>query len=464
MDLIIPKSIDGTIIKSISSSILSGKTFNSITISPNITNINQAALSGVKANKLDLDYATNLQELSLYGFASTNVVIACSNSLTIIHDSRDSNIANLEIKNLKELKTIEENAFKDTQLTSLTLSNLSKLETIGANAFATSTDAEKKIASLTLSNLSNLTTIGEGAFSNQGISALTIKGLSNLKTINSRAFEQNKISSISFDEMPNVTTIGNNAFLSNPLTNLDFKAAKKLTSIGESAFYSTKTFNTIDFSELTQAISGTLVATKGSVKTLNFSKTGTADDIDMTTFIQNNINAFDSIEEINLENSGIKSLNLSARGINKIILNGCNSLTSLTSSGNKLTSLDLRNLGALKQITLTDESNLETLKVSGSNNLESITCNKCTKLTKINTIGLNNLNTLFMPSCQAITTVGISKSIPAKSGNLLITSGASNNLTCVQIDGDNTRFNTSEFNSYFPGASTSVIKSSCNFD
>ena len=464
VDLIIPKSIDGVEITTISARAFSGKTFNSITISPNIASIGQGVLAGVTVNRLNLDYATNLQELSLYGFASTNVVIACSNSLTIIHDSRDSNIANLEIKNLKELKTIEENAFKDTQLTSLTLSNLSKLETIGANAFATSTDAEKKIASLTLSNLSNLTTIGEGAFSNQGISALTIKGLSNLKTINSRAFEQNKISSISFDEMPNVTTIGNNAFLSNPLTNLDFKAAKKLTSIGESAFYSTKTFNTIDFSELTQAISGTLVATKGSVKTLNFSKTGTADDIDMTTFIQNNINAFDSIEEINLENSGIKSLNLSARGINKIILNGCNSLTSLTSSGNKLTSLDLRNLGALKQITLTDESNLETLKVSGSNNLESITCNKCTKLTKINTIGLNNLNTLFMPSCQAITTVGISKSIPATSGNLLITSGASNNLTCVQIDGDNTRFNTSEFNSYFPGASTSVIKSSCNFD
>ena len=464
VDLIIPKSIDGVEITTISARAFSGKTFNSITISPNIASIGQGVLAGVTVNRLNLDYATNLQELSLYGFASTNVVIACSNSLTIIHDSRDSNIANLEIKNLKELKTIEENAFKDTQLTSLTLSNLSKLETIGANAFATSTDAEKKIASLTLSNLSNLTTIGEGAFSNQGISALTIKGLSNLKTINSRAFEQNKISSISFDEMPNVTTIGNNAFLSNPLTNLDFKAAKKLTSIGESAFYSTKTFNTIDFSELTQAISGTLVATKGSVKTLNFSKTGTADDIDMTTFIQNNINAFDSIEEINLENSGIKSLNLSARGINKINLNGCNSLTSLTSSGNKIKSLDLRNLGKLNQINLTGESNLETLKVSGSNNLASITCNKCTKLTKINTIGLNNLNTLFMPSCQAITTVGISKSIPATSGNLLITSGASNNLTCVQIDGDNTRFNTSEFNSYFPGASTSVIKSSCNFD
>ena len=466
VDLIIPKSIDGVEITTISARAFSGKTFNSITISPNIASIGQGVLADVTVNRLNLDYATNLKELSLYGFASTDVVIACSNSLTIIHDSRDSNIANLEIKNLKELKTIEENAFKDTQLTSLTLSNLSKLETIGANAFATSTDAEKKIASLTLSNLSNLTTIGEGAFSNQGISALTIKGLSNLKTIGSRAFEQNKISSISFDEMPNVTTIGNNAFLSNPLTSLDFTSANSLDAIGESAFYSTEKFNTIDFSglNLNSKNLNSLVATKGSVKTLNFSNTGTAEGIDMTTFIQNNINAFDSIEEINLEKSGIKSLDLPARGINKITLNGCNSLTSLTSSGNKLTSLDLSNLSELNSIFLTEESDLETLKVSGSNNLASITCNKCTKLTKINTIGLNNLNTLFMPSCQNLTTVGISKSIPATSGNLLITSGASNNLTCVQIDGDNTRFNTSEFNSYFPGASTSVIKSSCNFD
>ena len=515
VDLIIPKSIDGTIIKSISSSILSGKTFNSITISPNIASIGQGVLEGVTVNRLNLDYATGLTSLSLLGIKSNDVVIACSNKLTTIHDSMDSNIANLEIKNLdnlitisdftratitnmtldnipitslnmsgvnsssfetltlkklSKLETIEANSFKNTSLTSLTLNNnnVPELKTIGANAFATSTDAANKITSLTLSNLSNLTTIGEGAFSNQGISALTIKGLSNLKTINSRAFEQNKISSISFDEMPNVTTIGNNAFLSNPLTNLDFKAAKKLTSIGESAFYSTKTFNTIDFSELTQAISGTLVATKGSVKTLNFSKTGTADDIDMTTFIQNNINAFDSIEEINLENSGIKSLSLSARGINKIILNGCNSLTSLTSSGNKIKSLDLRNLGALNQINLTDESNLETLKVSVSNDLASITCNKFTKLTKINTIGLNNLNTLFMPSCQNLTTVGISSgvlTIPPTDNNkppLLITSGA--NLTCVQIDGDKTRINETNFNQYFPGASTSVIKSSCNSD
>ena len=513
VDLIIPKSIDGVKITTISVGAFSGKTFKNIIISPNIASIGQGVLAGVKANKLNLDYATNLQGLSLLGFTSTDVVIACSNSLNTILDSMGSNIANLEIKNLdnltkisdftgatitnmtldnipitslnmsgvnsssfetltlkklSKLETIEANSFKNTSLTSLTLNNnnVPELKTIGANAFATSTDATNKITSLTLSNLSKLTTIGEGAFSNQGISALTIKGLSNLKTIGSRAFEQNKISSISFDEMPNVTTIGNNAFLSNPLTSLDFTSANSLDAIGESAFYSTEKFNTIDFSglNLNSKNLNSLVATKGSVKTLNFSNTGTAEGIDMTTFIQNNINAFNSIEEINLEKSGIKSLDLPARGINKITLNGCDSLESLTSSKNKLASLDLRNLGALKQITLTDESDLETLKVSGSNNLTSITCNKCTKLTKINTIGLNNLNTLSMPSCQAITTVGISKSIPATSGNLLITSGASNNLTCVQIDGDNTRFNTSEFNSYFPGASTSVIKSSCNFD
>ena len=506
VDLIIPKSIDGVKITTISAGAFSGKIFKNIIISPNITNIKEAALSGVKANKLNLDYATNLQDLSLLSFTSTDVVIACSNSLKTIHDSMDSNIANLEIKNLDDLttisgftgatitnmtldnipitslnmsgvnsssfetltlkklsklETIEANSFKNTSLTSLTLNNnnVPELKTIGANAFATSTGAKKKIASLTLSNLSNLTTIGEGAFSNQGISALTIKGLSNLTTIDSRAFEQNKISSISFDEMPNVTTIGYNAFHSNPLTNLDFKKAENLTSIGESAFFSTKTFNTIDFSglNLNSKNLNSLVATKGSVKTLNFSNTGQ----DMTEFIQNNINAFDSIEEINLENSEITSLNLQARGINKITLNGCKYLTSLTSSKNNLASLDLRNLGALNQITLTEESDLETLKVSGSNNLASITCSNCTKLTKINTIGLNNLNTLFMPSCQNLTTVGISKSIPATSNqNLYITS---DKLTCVQIDGDNTRFNTN-FNTFFPIANSSVIKSSCNFD
>lgn len=461
MDLIIPKSIDGTIIKSISSSILSGKTFNSITISPNITSIGQGVLAGVIVNRLNLDYATGLTSLSLLGIKSNDVVIACSNNLTTIHDSMDSNIANLEVKNLKELKTIEENAFKDTQLTSLTLSNLSKLETIGANAFATSTDAEKKIASLTLSNLSNLTTIGEGAFSNQGISALTIKGLSNLKTIGSKAFEQNKISSISFDEMPNVTTIDNNAFLSNPLTSLDFRGAEKLTEIGGSAFASSKDFKTIDFSGLSQNINGTLVATTGTVDTLNFSNTGAY----MTNFINNNISSFSNIKEINLNDSAITELILQSRNIETINLKG-SSITKFTDSNgsNKISKLDFSNLSNLKTIYINSEENLSTLNVKGSTNLESITCKNCTKLTKINTIGLNNLNTLSMPGCQAITTVGISKSIPATSGNLLITSGASNNLTCVQIDGDNTRFNTSEFNSYFPGASTSVIKSSCNFD
>ena len=71
------------------------------------------------------------------------------------------------------------------------------------------------------------------------------------------------------------------------------------------------------------------------------------------------------------------------------------------------------------------------------------------------------LNTLFMPVCQAITTVGISKSIPAgtDNSNLYITS----KLSCVQIDGDNTRFN-ANFQTYFSQVDSTVIKSSCNFD
>ena len=132
-----------------------------------------------------------------------------------------------------------------------------------------------------------------------------------------------------------------------------------------------------------------------------------------------------------------------------------------SNGSNKISKLDFSNLSNLKTIYINSEENLSTLNVKGSTNLESITCNKCTKLTKINTIGLNNLNTLFMPSCQNLTTVGISKSIPATSNeNLFITS---DKLTCVQIDGDNTRFNTN-FNTFFPIANSSVVKTTCNFN
>ena len=526
VDLVIPKTINNAIVTNISAN-LQGKNFKSITISSNIKSINQGVLYGVTVNKLNLDYASGLTSLSLSGLTSTgDIVVACNPNLVTITNSTGLNAHKLEIENLSKLTevskfmgsnieqlviknnenlnklskydfsgttikkmeltnipittldmssvnsnsfeeltlkgltnltTIEANSFKDTKLTSLTLDNngVPNLVTIGESAFANKNE-NKNLNTVVLSNLSKLTTIGNNAFFNQNISTLSLSGLSKLTTIGYNAFTSNNIKNISFEGMPNVETIENGAFGSNPLTNLDFKAAKNLTSIGEGAFYSSETFDKIDFSGLTQEISGTLVTTTGKVDNFNFSNTGQ----DMTEFINNNIAAFNYIGAINLKNSKVTKLNLqSNRGIFKINLNGCNNLTTIESSSNNINSLDLSNLSSLKILDLDSEENLESLIVNGSNNLESITCGSCTKLPKLDTSGLTKLTKIYMPGCQAITAIRIAENVPATS-NLFIDS---DKLTCVQIDGDQTRFN-ANFQTYFPQVDSTVIKSSCTFD
>ncbi len=526
VDLVIPKTINNALVTSISAN-LQGKNFKSITVSPNIKFINQGVLYGATINKLNLDYASGLTSLSLSGLTSTgDIVVACNPNLATITNSTGLNVHKLEIENLSKLTevsnfmgsnieqliiknnenlkklskndfsgttikkmeltnipittldmglvnsnsfeeltlkgltnltTIESNSFKDTKLTSLILDNNSvpNLVTIGESAFANKNE-NKNLNTVVLSNLSKLTTIGNNAFFNQNISTLSLSGLSKLTTIGSNAFTSNNIKIVSFEGMSNVETIESGAFGSNPLTNLDFKAAKNLTSIGEGAFYSSETFKNIDFSGLTQAISGTLVATTGKVDNFNFSNTGQ----DMTEFINSNIAAFNYIGAINLKNSKVTKLNLqSNRGIFKINLNGCNNLTTIESSSNNINSLDLSNLSSLKILDLDSEENLESLIVNGSNNLESITCGSCTKLPKLDTSGLTKLTKIYMPSCQAITAIRIAENVPATS-NLFIDS---DKLTCVQIDGDQTRFN-ANFQTYFPQVDSTVIKSSCNFD
>ncbi len=470
IDLVIPKTINNVPITSMGAGVFGNNTYNSITISPNIKDMNYS-LSGVTLNKLNLDYAIGL--ISIDGLSNfeihSDLRISCSKKLEVIgvieiNDKNTTNLHSLIIENLDNLNeitgfgnkkfvnvTIRNNpklttfnvsyikangnilienspitsiskfAFEYGAPTNITLRNLPELTEIMGNAFLTDSYGDTgKLKNLTLENLPKLEVIKDYAFSGQNVENLNFKGLDSLKTIEEYAFKNNRLSKISFEGMPNIETLGQNAFMYNEITDYDFTKAKKLTELGAGVFVNdynntNVVVKNVNFSGLTQNISGNFVDSSDKIiNKIDFSNTGEG----MNNFISSNLSmGMSKFTEINLQNSNITKIELmNALALTKLDLSGCTKLTSFKMVADNLKSLNLR----------------------GATNLTSITM-----------YSANGLEKLVIP--EKVTTVSISKNSPSA-----VT------YKCIEIEGDSTRFD-DNFKSTF-GVEKSSVASTCTFN
>ena len=470
VDLVIPKTINNTPITTIGTASFGG-IFKDIIISPNIKLINSNAFSrngGTTANKVDFSYASNLSELG--GFENTKlnkgiVLNKCSNNLTTLSPTafHTATMPSLTINGIENLTIIKDDAFEHITTDIITIENLPKLTTIESQL-------SLNVKHLILKDLPSLTEISDFTQSLNITEELTLQNLNSLKEIKPYTFQaigndvENSVVKITLDNLPALETIGYTSFtgLKSVDTEIILNNLPKLISIGDSAFSSRK-IKSLKMNNLQKLETIGLYAFKGSNDAIGeLSKYDYAlpslKTIGTDAFAGNNIKIADLSKSPNLTSISdifdpliIKSINVSGTKITTLNLSGYSALTDI----------NIDNCENLTSIKFSGLSNLETLNVKKSPNLESIECYSCGKITKLDTSGLTKLTKIYMPGCQAITTVRISESVPAgtDNSNLYITS----KLACVQIDGDQTRFN-ANFQTYFPQVDSTVIKSSCNFD
>ena len=470
VDLVIPKTINNTPITTIGTASLGG-VFKDIIISPNIKLINSNAFSrngGTTANKVDFSYASSLSELG--GFENTKlnkgiVLNKCSNNLTTLSPTafHTATMPSLTINGIENLTIIKDDAFEHITTDTITIENLPKLTTIESQL-------SLNVKHLILKDLPSLTEISDFTQSLNITEELTLQNLNSLKEIKPYTFQaigtdvENSVVKITLDNLPALETIGYTSFtgLKSVDTEIILKNLPKLISIGDSAFSSRK-IKSLKMDNLQKLETIGLYAFKGSNDAIGELSKYDYDlpslkTIGTDAFTGNNIKTADLSKSPNLTSISdifdpliIKSINVSGTKITTLNLSGYSALTNI----------NIDNCKELTSINFTGLSNLETLNVKKSQNLESIECYSCEKITKLDTSGLTKLTKIYMPGCQAITTVRISESVPAGTDNshLYITS----KLACVQIDGDQTRFN-ANFQTYFPQVDSTVIKSSCNFD
>ena len=471
VDLVIPKTINNTPITTIGTASLGG-VFKDIIISPNIKLINSNAFSrngGTTANKVDFSYASSLFELG--GFENTKlnkgiVLNKCSNNLTTLSPTafHTATMPSLKINDIENLTIIKDDAFEHITTDNITIENLPKLTTIESQL-------SLNVKHLILKDLPSLTEISNFTQSLNITEELTLQNLNSLTKIEPYTFQaigtdvENSVVKITLDNLPALETIGYTSFtgFKSVDTEIILSNLPELISIGDSAFSSRK-IKSLKMDNLQKLETIGSYAFKGSNDAIGeLSKYDyelpSLKTIGADAFTGNNIKTADLSKSPNLTSISdifdpliIKSINVSGTKITTLNLSGYSALTNI----------NIDNCKELTSIKFTGLSNLETLNVKKSQNLVSIECYSCEKITKLDTSGLTKLTKIYMPGCQAITTVRISESVPAGTDNshLYITS---DKLTCVQIDGDNTRFNTN-FNTFFPIANSSVVKTTCNFN
>ena len=162
-------------------------------------------------------------------------------------------------------------------------------------------------------------------------------------------------------------------------------------------------------------------------------------------------------KEINLSNSKIDKIpsTVIANELIKLDLTGCTELKTINMITNKLESLDL-----------SDCTNLTSLSIYGAMSLTNLNLGKNTNITDINLFdnSIKEFDFSKLTNLKNINVNGSSHtkiSIPA-SVTQISSAKSRNTITCIQIAGDSTRFD-SNFEDIF-GVTKSSVSSTCNFD
>ena len=483
VDILIPKTINGVPITTISGTTFNNKQFKSVTISPNIKKINGGSFSHSIIGKINMDYAVGLIDVGGFSDVTTNseLVIACSPSATKLSNMNNYNGPKLTIENLSNLENIDSSIlnigelvidnvgisslpnFSSSKIGKVTLKNLENLEKIGESSQRYFSNIG--LSELTIENLPNLTEICDYVFfANPDFSKLTMKNLPKLETIKDSAFSRNKLTSVDFSGMPNLKRIEANAFSYSNITTLDFTPLKDLNYIGENAFLLNDSSNTrheyIDFSGIGKNGTIELVLNGGfnTVNKVNFT------EMDDTTFINSFINSAaisGGINEVILKNSKITNINMSdLRSVKKFDIVGCNDLETIDIKAN-LTELNLSNLENLTSLKITSQLT-QPLKLEDQ---QSIKFKNNPKLATLEMMGfyVENLDLSPLTALNKATLYGYYKKLRVPANITDINAPATNGLTtCIQIDGDSSRFNETFQSKFY--APRDAVDSTCTFD
>ncbi|MDO4777984.1 MAG: Cna B-type domain-containing protein [Tissierellia bacterium] len=241
---------------------------------PNFTNMLDEIFFGTSIDDVEFIDLPKLKNIK--GFKSiktlSRVVMENLPVLEEISGFNNTDIKNLTIKDLPELKRFGSLAFYEAKIGNMLMENLPKLEEYRAHSFANN----RQSGSLELSKFPTVTTIAENAFSGNSYTSVDFTGLNSLRIIGNSAFSGDHLEKVEIKNLENLERINQGAFwhqksgqslLSVELENLNnlkylagfehnykleklvLKNLPKLEEIGVSAFFNTK-ISEADLTEL----------------------------------------------------------------------------------------------------------------------------------------------------------------------------------------------------------------------
>lgn len=431
-----------------------------------------------------------------------NVPISEIENFISLRNASDASISKVELENLENLEVIGDSEFRNTGVKEVNFINLPKLTTIGNGSFAQNNITTSLI--FDEKNVPSLKKIESNAFLWNNINKIVLKNLGNLEYIGPRAFEtvDQIIDEVNLENLSNLTTIDDRAFYGYNNSKLEIADLPLLESIGEYAFRSSSNLKEIIFRNLpsldatkTFGIGNIIGSNINHLEKIEFDNLLKLQHL-LDPFISNEIvegrKKVDKLIIRNCENIILDGTNSANHyGIEELLLENLPNVESIGGfSNNNIENLDLSKLTNLKVIKsgAFNNSNIKNLNLSGlnleeigsgsftDNSLESIDLSN-TNINKIsagmfsNNKNLKNINfnnssiitiesgaftdmsisELDLGSVKNLTTLGsgsfygnplkkirLPESLTSIGGNALY---SKEEIECVEILGDNTRFN-----------------------
>lgn len=278
------------------------------------------------------------------GLSTSGITRLASNPDLVLPDRNPNGGANIT--------TIGNNAFANRTINTVDFEKMSRLTTIGSGAFS-----NNGLSGLVnLDKATSLAGIGQNAFANNNLTSFDATELPSLSTISYGAFMNNKLQRLELSNHPNLAYIDNNVFQNNELTSLNLENMPKLTTIG---------YNIFDNNSIERVVIN------------NMPKLA---NIPNNAFTRNKLNAVEITnvpELLTIGNAFFGSNNASVvtNGIENLVISNAPKLHTISTdafSYNKITSLDLSNLSALRNLSGFRDNKISTLQLNNLPALETI--------------------------------------------------------------------------------------------
>ncbi len=278
--VVIPETIDGVPVQTISSGAFYNKGIERVDLSNAImlktieggTTSSEGAFANNKIKYLTFGDNSFLEEIGAYAFYNNQIS------------------GELVLSGITTLRKISQDAFAKNKLSSVDFSGLKILEVIDDMAFY----GNSLNGILSFDDTTKLERIGIGAFAGNNISDVETTGLSKLELIDNYAFHGNVLETFDFTKLLELKEIGRSAFSYNQLQVADFSNTKLETikyrafeknalktvrfpqtiiSVGDHAFYDNVIEGHLDLSMVQTNLGGNYIFDKNKISSFTFGGT-----------------------------------------------------------------------------------------------------------------------------------------------------------------------------------------------